>query len=400
MRPHSKGRRKVRAYAALAVLGVVAGLGPLASAQASASVSAASVVDLPVAFRVTNVNDSKVSCNPGALGALGPQFATDGQQYTVVGRLVGPRSALEGAARSATVYLHGTTAYKNFIFDAVPGHNYALQMAQLGHVSVVVEGLGYGANGVGSSFNGNNWCWGAQAQVIHQIIGELRNGAYTIDGNAPAKAFSRVAIAGHSGGEIAVEIEAYSWHDADAVALLSYVGNPTQIPEIDSNWAAFIAACTAGGDPRYPSGYAFFWLTPDVEAQDIFYDQANPLIAFFKQDVRPDPCGLLSNLGDASATDPATGKPYADNITVPTLLLWGDRDKLCPAVAADGSNCRDYANNFKSSAHETTVVEVCKTPPYDTCGSTHSGHELVLEDDPAARAFRVAMNDWLTTHGF
>jgi pimeloyl-ACP methyl ester carboxylesterase len=375
-----------------------------------AGLSSSSIVDLTVSFRVTNGNakhdnDSKVPCNPAQ--APGLQFTTDDRQYTVAGRLIGPQSAVFGRARSATIYLHGVSAYQNFDFDAVPGHDYAIQMAQLGHVSVVVEGLGYGANGVDhkiggvSTFNGNHFCVGAQAEVLHQIIGELRSGAYTIQGDAAAPAFSRIALAGHSAGEGAVEIEAYSWHDADAVALLGPAnGTESQAPQFYAHILEFVAKCEAGGDPSFPTGYAFVWPTPSIEAQDIFYDQSNPLIPAFEQLVRPDPCGVASNGGNASAIDPATGKTYAADVAAPVLLLWGDRDALCPIAGADGTNCQEQTHQvWNTHTHELTFVQLCATPPY-LCGGTHAGHDFMLDDEPAQTAFRAAMNDWLTRHGF
>jgi hypothetical protein len=54
---------------------------------------------------------------------------------------------------------------------------------------------------------------------------------------------------------------------------------------------------------------------------------------------------------------------------------------------------------FNTGTHQLTFIQVCITHPY-LCGSTHSGHELIREDPPAAQAFRAAMNDWFARHGF
>jgi hypothetical protein len=121
------------------------------------------VVDLPVSFKVENVNRSKVPC------------LSYGREYTVRGHLVAPGSTLTSAApRAVTIYLHGTTVGEpTWRFKAVAGYDYAYEQARAGHASVTIDQLGYGASDIP---NGNQICTGSQADIVHQIVGKLRSG--------------------------------------------------------------------------------------------------------------------------------------------------------------------------------------------------------------------------------
>src|SRR4051794_781402 len=59
------------------------------------------VVEVPVAFQVTNTDTSGAPCNPAR--------PSDGKPYTVRGHLAGPRAALATPA-SVTLYLFGYEA--------------------------------------------------------------------------------------------------------------------------------------------------------------------------------------------------------------------------------------------------------------------------------------------------
>ncbi|MGH7857168.1 MAG: hypothetical protein ACREQY_07515, partial [Candidatus Binatia bacterium] len=116
---------------------------------------AAAITDIAVAFEVRNVNRSLVPC------------AADLQTYTIAGRLVAP-DAMPG---SVALYLHGLGYGKWFWgFQAVPGFDFAADMAGRGHASVIIDRLGYDDSG---HPNGYASCLGAQADVAHQIIDEM-----------------------------------------------------------------------------------------------------------------------------------------------------------------------------------------------------------------------------------
>src|SRR2546428_4805443 len=99
-------------------------------------------------------------------------------------------------------------------------------MAKLGQVSLTVDELGYGASG--HPPDGNLTCQGAEADISHQIIQQLRRGDYTL-GTGPGISFSRVVLAGHDVGGAAPEHVAHSYSVIDAILPATYV-NPGFTP--------------------------------------------------------------------------------------------------------------------------------------------------------------------------
>src|SRR5712691_553127 len=142
------------------------------AASANTAARADGTVVLDASFRVQNTNTSGVPC------------PSDNAAYTVHGHLVGPQSVFAGPApRVVTVYLTGEDAGEwNWRLTAVPGYDWPAQMARLGHVSLTIDMLGYGASG---HPEGEQSCWGSQADVAHQIITQLRAPSYTVDRGAP-----------------------------------------------------------------------------------------------------------------------------------------------------------------------------------------------------------------------
>src|SRR5438309_8951686 len=102
---------------------------------AGATASSRTVVTRPVMFSVRNLNRTPVSCS------------TDGAAYEIRGRIVGPASSLARSGGAATLYLHGL-GFGVFFWDfsAVPGYDFAAAQAAAGHVSVIIDRLGYGAS--------------------------------------------------------------------------------------------------------------------------------------------------------------------------------------------------------------------------------------------------------------
>src|SRR4051794_35711115 len=178
-------RNKCGSGCAIGVL--VAALGCLCLAAPSAWARPGDVVERRVSFDVRNTNSTALPCS-----------ALDGARYVVRGHITGPRSALEGDSSGAiTVYLTGLEAGEfNWRFTAVPRYDWPVQLARRGAVSLTIDLLGYGASGHPW---GGNVCYGTQADVAHQIVEQLRSGAYRIEGGPPLR-FSRIALAGHDIG--------------------------------------------------------------------------------------------------------------------------------------------------------------------------------------------------------
>src|SRR5436190_10426427 len=146
----------------------------------AAHASSHDIVDAPISFHVQNTNTSRDPC------------PSDGKPYVVRGHLTGPRAAILGPGpRAVTLYYEGFDSGEwSWRFRVVPGYDYAAELAKLGETSVTIDQVGYGASG---HPQGNDTCIGAQADIAHQIIGQLRSGAYSAQGITPV-AFSMVAM--------------------------------------------------------------------------------------------------------------------------------------------------------------------------------------------------------------
>src|SRR5262249_18844395 len=146
--------------------------------------------------------------------------AADGRRYTLHGSLVAPASTLSRARKSVTVLVHGAMLPGDKLWRMRPGgdksFDFGLQMALRGHAMVDFELPGYGSTVQGNAPDGNLACQGSMADVIHQVVDDMRSGNYTF-GGARGPRFARVALAGFSFGSQYTQIEAYSFQNIDAM---------------------------------------------------------------------------------------------------------------------------------------------------------------------------------------
>lgn len=316
--------------------------------------ASATIVDEAVTFHVKNVNRSQVPC------------LADGASYDVAGRLVGPQPL----GRSATLYLHGLGFGQWFWrFGAVAGYDYALEMAKLGHTSVVIDRIGYGGSGRPNGFQS---CVGAQADVAHQVAQALRSGSgYDVAGGAPV-AFQRVALGGHSaGGEIA-QIEAYSFADVDALVVMAWADQGTSNLALE-NFAATGVACLTGG---FQDGYASFGQR-DADFRALMFHDAEAAVENAATAMRSrDPCGDDGSITNGIVLDQLRFRLGA--APAPTLVVCGDSDAIFPPPA-----CDEQAALI--GADQKIVLP-------------GTGHALTLEK--TAPALRAGVSAWLNAHGF
>jgi pimeloyl-ACP methyl ester carboxylesterase len=318
------------------------------------------IVDLPVSFSVRNVNGSNVPCSP------------DGKTYTARGHLVAPRRVLAARDRAITVYHHGSGDGDSFHFRAIHGYDWITEMARLGHASLAFDQVSYGTSDL---LDGNQICLGSGADITHQIIGKLRTGDYAAAGRAGPR-FSRVALGGQSGGGLAVEIEAYSFHDIDALIVLDW-GNEGFIPQAAGPLAQFGVRCAQGGEPKRPGapgGYAYvFKHTTDV----IFYNAEPAVQRAFAVAYERDPCGIVGSAVEAVAL---TNHVLLPTVTVPVLVAFGDHDIFPPGTP------------------EAQRVAFAGTDDLTITTIARSGHTLMLQR--TAPAVRALVSNWLLRRGF
>jgi hypothetical protein len=280
-------------------------------ALASTAARADGTVVREVSFHVQNTNTSGVRC------------PSDNADYTVHGHLVGPQSVLAGPGpRAVTLYLGGEDGGEwNWRMTAVPGYDWPADMARLGYVSLTIDMLGYGASG---HPDGEQSCWGSQADVAHQIITQLRGPSYTVDRGAPVQ-FTKIALAGHDAGGAIAEIEAYSYKDINGLALVTYADQGFT-PLLMERLARAGTVCAAGGEPSYPGGPPgyYYMERPDEYQPDLFYDADPAVIDAVIRLRERNPCG-----GIQWATPAVTINTVRDaEIKPPVLLVIGGEDKI------------------------------------------------------------------------
>jgi pimeloyl-ACP methyl ester carboxylesterase len=328
----------------------------------AAAVLGGPIVDVPVEFGVVNTNTSGVPC------------PSDGAAYTVRGRLVGPRSALAGPRpRAVTLYLHGFNA-GGFMWrpPGEPRLDHAMRLARLGHVSVVVDTIGYDSSDHPVGFQ---TCLGSQADVTHQIVGDLR-----------ARGFDKVVVAGHDSGATVAAIEAYSYQDADALIHLTWADQGFTDTAL-TGFARLMATCARGGDPAEqgpparsdpaggPGGYAFFLDDAKVRSEQRNTEPRviDRLMLLWNRN----PCGMFASISAAVRINLRRNA----EIAMPVLNGYGEHEFLWTqdALAAQ-------ADTYSGSADVTNVV------------FREAGHFPMFAR--VARGFQTTVAEWLRTRGF
>ena len=356
-----------RARIVALVAGATVSLFTAAAVPVDATEPTAPIARVAVSFTVHNVNGSRVSC----------PTTPDGQMYKIAGSLVAPLSALApGRNPVVTLFLHGAGG-DLFQFDAGAGYDFALEMARLGHATLVVDRLGYGASGDPDGFA---TCFGSQADIAHQIVEQLRAGTYQRADHRPPLSFSRVAIGGHGPGALIAEIVAYSFGGVDALVNMAWSDQGFSM-EAGAQAATTAQVCQAGGEPKYAPqgapGYALFPTTDDAFKRLFFSSSADPSVVQAVTAARErDPCGDLASLSAAIDADNAN----IASVKVPVLIVFGDSDAVFPPPSGDAQRAK------LTGSPDVTTVLIAGT-----------GHGLYLEQ-PAA-AVREAVSGWFDRHG-
>ncbi|TMD93977.1 MAG: alpha/beta hydrolase [Chloroflexi bacterium] len=350
---------RFRRPAAAAVAGLAA-LTALAVGPAPRTAAEPSVQSHEVTFKVKNANDTTVPC------------PTDGAAYTIHGRLVGPPSQLspDNPGRAVMLGLHGL-GYGEFFWDfqVVPGYDWSEALASHGIASLVVDRLGYG---VSSHPPGTQTCMGGQASVAHQIVQALKSGSYTMDGG-PGLSFVRVGLMGHSAGGQISQIEAWSFHDIDALVLLAWADFGAS-PQVLAAFAQTGGVCLSGGAPP---GYAPLG-RDGAEFKALMFHDADPSVEGEATRLRnPDPCGDDGSIPAGIFLD----SQQVPSIQVPVLLVFGDKDAIFPPPALERQK------GMYTGSKDVMGITIPNT-----------GHALSLER--SAPFTRDAVSSWLCQRSF
>ncbi len=190
--------------------------------------------------------------------------------------------------------------------------------------------------------------------MAHQVVQQLKAGAYTReDGGAPV-AFTKLALAGHSAGSEIAEVEAYSFGDIDALIVMSW---EDQLPSVlaTRTLAASNLACGLSA-----SGYADFGRTDEDFIREMFHS-ATPAV-------------------QVAATGMRVAEVGVGLIQIPVLQICGADDALFPAA-----DCKLQKLRYFGSTDKTLLTE------------TDTGHAVTLETSAPSLGQKVA--DWLQSRG-
>jgi pimeloyl-ACP methyl ester carboxylesterase len=315
------------------------------------------------AVATSGVRCSETNLEVSALGLL-PQ-SVHGQLCVPAGR----------TPRTVQLLVHGGTyssRYWDLPYDP-DRYSYQRDMAAHGFATFAMDCLGTGK----SSMPPSVLLTGAvQAQVIHQVIGQLRSG------RVGGVRFDRVVLSGHSTGSGFAVLEASTYHDVDGVVLTGMTHR--------LNWPVHIRVFVngvrpvqfdpvlskRGGDAGYlttmPGTRGVFHQPGDVDPGVIAADEAT------KDRL---PATVL-----ADTVPVAFETRLSRRIDVPVLIADGQDDPLfCFAVCATPATLRSAEAPFFSPAAQLSVFLLPRT-----------GHAIALSKN--APAYRSAVRDWMTHH--
>jgi len=279
------------------------------------------------------------------------------------------------APRTVQLLVHGGT-YSSRYWDLPyepDRYSYQRDMAAHGFATFAMDCLGSGESSMPPSVLLSG---AVQAQVIHQVVGQLRTG------RVAGLRFDRVVLSGHSTGSGFAVLEASTYHDVDGVVLTGMTHR--------LHWPVHISVfvdhvrpvqfdpvlSTRGGDPGYlttmPGSRGVFHQPGDVDPGVVAADEAT-------KDRLP-----LTVLADTVPLAFETN--LSRQIDVPVLIADGQDDPLfCYAVCASADELRSEEAPYFGPAAQLSVFLL-----------PHTGHAIALSRN--APTYRGAVRDWMTAH--
>jgi alpha-beta hydrolase superfamily lysophospholipase len=217
-----------------------------------------------------------------------------------------------------------------------------------------------------------------QALTLHQIIGQLRDGA--IGGHALAK----VLLNGHSVGAGIALLETSMYNDADALAL-SGIGHdlsPTQLARI---FVDDLRPVALDPDPALSRRYDVGYLTTVPGTRAALFYGPNPDPGLVAYDERTKGAISATEAADVIAT--AFTLPTALGDKLPTYLVDGADDQIWCSGALLAENCAN-----------STTLRAAEAPFYASAASftaavqPDAGHDLNFAANSAQ--YEQALDSW------
>jgi pimeloyl-ACP methyl ester carboxylesterase len=225
------------------------------------------------------------------------------------------------ACRASTVLLlqHGLS-YTKEAWD-FPGYSWAQPLAEAGYAVVAIDRLGYGQSKLENGYSVSSE---AYADMARQIVDELRT------------EFDHVVLVGHSAGAEVTELDAATFGNIDAIAVLGYHHRPSD--ELGKD-------VFTGDVPRsFQKDYEYFLGTPEHRSDMFFTKEADPAVVDADRQV-----AQLTPSGEMLSITPQPSGKVLGKIAVPVFLQLADADRLFELKYAD------LEKSFFSSAPSVTV---------------------------------------------
>lgn len=293
-----------------------------------------------------------------------------GSQSTVMhGTLCLPAGQTPG---TVMVLVPGST-YNHIYWDFTyqPAHyDFRLAMNEAGYATFVVDRLGTGLSSRPPSASVSST---VQASAVHQVIQALRAGQIGGVG------FPKVLLGGHSLGSMISLIEAWTYHDEDALLLTGISHNVNSAPSNPFYSADQDPAFAGKGyDPGYfttrqGTRGGLFYAPGTTNPKVVATDEATKDVASYTE--LPDGLGATSSL-DSSL------------IQVPVLIADGSLDRLA---------CNAAINNCASAA----AMRASEAPYFSAAACLHtylllgSGHDINLATNTTG--YQKAVRAWADT---
>ena len=268
--------------------------------------------------------DDQLSVRTACFSVVNPQGTRSvlyGQQFS------------DGTTSSTTptvLLVHGiASSTENWDFSR--NWSLARALASAGYVVVSYDRLGY-AKSPYTAGSGTTLTTAVQRQILHQVVGQVRTGKYTITDRSncskrghDALPSAKVVIVGHSAGGLVVAGYPGQYHDVAAMI------------QADISASSSTPLAPGGGltpDPAHPDYFQFFQTRQDCQTFDAFMPGVVPYVL----NIACAPPFVLSPFGEITGLN----QTYADNATyiseigprIPVLLTSGAQDTTDPPAAA------------------------------------------------------------------
>ena len=236
----------------------------------------------------------------------------------------------------AIVLVHGI-ASSTANWDFTPSWSVARQLARAGFVVISYDRLGFAKSLYDRPKGGDLLLTTNQRDMLHQLVGEVKSGNYTIaqgnDCSAPQVpshlANSTVVIAGHSAGGAIVQGYPGEYHDVAAMVQANY-SNQGSGAVVQQQITNVVAPALAAGDDYVP----FFANQQQCVQFNIYQPGAVQLVV----NIACDPANfVLTPAGEFTgftALEQENNQFIKTTGNIPVLLTYGDHDAAFPPNTA------------------------------------------------------------------